>query len=71
MHTWFATVADPRIAVAVPLIGVQVIIRFSGVNVMATLFGRFVITDVILVIGGLAWMSLYEPFEFSCSMIWF
>lgn len=47
MHTWFATVADPRIAVAVPLIGVQVIIRFSGVYVMATLFGRFVITDVI------------------------
>jgi hypothetical protein len=24
MHTWFAAAADPRIAVAVPLIGVQV-----------------------------------------------
>lgn len=30
MHTWFTAVADPRIAAAVPLIGVQVIFLCSG-----------------------------------------
>jgi hypothetical protein len=31
MHTWFAAAADPRIAVAVPLIGVQVVLLICDI----------------------------------------